>query len=265
MHVTELLIHGVLRACNYDGDDCLGFFCLRDANSRENWFATSEPIKHKTQATIMYYVTSSLTCLCMCIQCWENYLLSSWSSSFLRIFVFEWFRSLNKNVYYTKKKPLKMTVCAQKLSFFLKQNRWNAKKQNWPYMTISCSPFPLLFLSAFSFFPTLICTASSVLRHIPYFVFSNLLRSLTFITQPVSMCSCVWNKCVLAYGWVYWTCLGKKHRKVSFTAKDPNGELWRFEECPDLKHTQAQNKNKLEECLSIMNPRLFKLFVRDVH
>lgn len=31
---------------------------------------------------------------------------------------------------------------------------------------------------------------------------------------------------------------------MSFTAKDPNRELWRLEECPDLKHTYAHAQRK---------------------
>lgn len=147
-----------------------------------------------------------------------------------------------------KSEPLKMTVYAQKLSFFLIGDRWNAKKQHWPYMTTSCSPFSLPL--CLFFFPTLICTASSELGtfHILFFLTCwgdwLILHSL--------------RPCV-AYGLVYWTCLGKKHRKVSFTAKDPNGELWRFEECPDLKHTCTEEEKIVSSVISIMIQRLFKL------
>lgn len=49
--------------------------------------------------------------------------------------------------------------------------------------------------------------------------------------------------CLVAYE-VSCTCLGEKHREVSFAAKDPNRELWRLKECPDLKHTHTQTQKR---------------------
>lgn len=63
MHVTDLLINGILRVWLYDGDDCLGFFLYlwcRIHNSMENRFATTKPASFSTQARATYYVTCSL-------------------------------------------------------------------------------------------------------------------------------------------------------------------------------------------------------------
>lgn len=62
MHVTELLINGILRVWR-DGGDCLVIFLplwCHFHNSRENRFATTKPASFSTQATAMYYVTCSL-------------------------------------------------------------------------------------------------------------------------------------------------------------------------------------------------------------
>ena len=96
-----------------------------------------------------------------------------------------------------------------------------------------CLFFPLTLISDLDYIKSV--------EHVPYLVFSNLLRRLASIVHCVSLR--VWIMCLLADWWLYSTCLGEKHREVSLAAKDPNRELWRLEECPDLKHTQTEKKN----------------------
>lgn len=59
MHVTELLINGMLRVWRYDGDDCLGLFCLSGAIFRTaGRIDLLQPkLPALVHATAMYYVT----------------------------------------------------------------------------------------------------------------------------------------------------------------------------------------------------------------
>lgn len=80
------------------------------------------------------------------------------------------------------------------LFFHLMLDRWKAKNQYWPYMTIFSSHFSLPSPSPSLFFPTLIFDLHYIksFKHIPYFGFSNLLRRLVYVTYCVS----VWVKYV---------------------------------------------------------------------
>lgn len=83
-----------------------------------------------------------------------------------------------------------LCVCVETELLLLMLDRWIAKKQHRPYMTISYTHFSSPpFLSLFPP-PTLISDLHIIksVKRIPYFGFSNLLRRLVYITLNVAVC-----------------------------------------------------------------------------
>ncbi len=150
-----------------------------------------------------------------------------------------------------KRECMMMTVCVcvWKVSFFfLMLDRWKAKKQYWPYMTIFSSHFSLPSPSPSLFSPHwyLTCTALNLLITFHIF-FSNLLRRLAYVTHRV--CDnkiCIWSLMVKR---IELALVKNTERWVSL----PRIQIGNF---GDLRNAPTWNTQK-KECVT--NERLFSV------